>query len=528
MKTENIHEALGVFLEAMRPYAVSLITRYFSGEPWEGVFFKRLTPTFQKTWNDGQRQGTEPELLIDYNNLTFLPNKFREELTKDIGGDKAKTYSIETCLSEIKGVRNKCQHFAPITEDEIERTFSNMKQVANILGMPDLRKEVERLRDKQTYTPAAVAPSIPVTTVTSSPANVHILDDGSPLRPWFQNCIPHFDIRSGKLDESVFAANLNDVVMGVGPEVYRDPVTFFKKTYVTAGLRDITKRVVTALNGMETENRVISLQTGFGGGKTHTLISLYHIIKCGSQLLQMESCANILPADAQPQFENAKVAVFTNDTNDIVQGRTTEEGITIHTLWGEIAYQLGGVKGYEQVRRNDEDRIAPSAPIFKPILIEAKTSLILIDELADYCVKAASKKGRDGYLYDQTVSFMQTLTQVVSSVPRCVLIATLPASKSEMANSELGQKVLDALHDRIVRIGTGVKPVDDEEVYEVIRRRLFDQINDEQVVDLVAKRYKDMYHNRRTDLPERCDKLEYANKIKKSYPFPPRTDRYVP
>lgn len=521
MKTENIHEALGVFLEAMRPYTVSLITRYFPSEPWEGVFFKRLTPTFQKTWNDGQRQGTEPELLIDYNNLTFLPNKFREELTKDIGGDKAKTYSIETCLSEIKGVRNKCQHFAPITEDEIERTFSNMKQVANILGMPDLRKEVERLRDKQTYTPAAVAPSIPVTTVTSSPANVHILDDGSPLRPWFQNCIPHFDIRSGKLDESVFAANLNDVVMGVGPEVYRDPVTFFKKTYVTAGLRDITKRVVTALNGMETENRVISLQTGFGGGKTHTLISLYHIIKCGSQLLQMESCANILPADAQPQFENAKVAVFTNDTNDIVQGRTTEEGITIHTLWGEIAYQLGGVKGYEQVRRNDEDRIAPSAPIFKPILIEAKTSLILIDELADYCIKAASKKGRDGYLYDQTVSFMQTLTQVVSSVPRCVLIATLPASKSEMANSELGQKVLDALHDRIVRIGTGVKPVDDEEVYEVIRRRLFDQINDEQVVDLVAKRYKDMYHNRRTDLPERCDKLEYANKIKKSYPFHP-------
>ena len=521
MKTENIHEALGVFLEAMRPYTVSLITRYFPGEPWEGVFFKRLTPTFQKTWNDGQRQGTEPELLIDYNNLTFLPNKFREELTKDIGGDKAKTYSIENCLSEIKGVRNKCQHFAPITEDEIERTFSNMKQVANILGLPDLRKEVERLRDKQTYTPAAVAPSIPVTTVTSSPANVHILDDGSPLRPWFQNCIPHFDIRSGKLDESVFAANLNDVVMGVGPEVYRDPVTFFKKTYVTAGLRDITKRVVTALNGMETENRVISLQTGFGGGKTHTLISLYHIIKCGSQLLQMESCANILPADAHPQFENAKVAVFTNDTNDIVQGRTTEEGITIHTLWGEIAYQLGGVKGYEQVRRNDEDRIAPSAPIFKPILIEAKTSLILIDELADYCVKAASKKGRDGYLYDQTVSFMQTLTQVVSSVPRCVLIATLPASKSEMANSELGQKVLDALHDRIVRIGTGVKPVDDEEVYEVIRRRLFDQINDEQVVDLVAKRYKDMYHNRRTDLPERCDKLEYANKIKKSYPFHP-------
>lgn len=521
MKNENIFEALSVFLEAMRPYAVSLITRYFPGEPWEGVFYQRLTPAYQKTWNEGQRKGTAPELRIDYNNLTFLPNKFRDELAQDMGGDKSKTYSLETCLSEIKMVRNKCQHFSPISEDEVERTFSNMKQVANLLDMPELRQEVERLRSKQTFTPAAVAPSIPVTTVTSSPANIHILDDGSPLRPWFQNCIPHYDIRSGKLDESIFAANLNDVVMGMAPEVYCDPVFFFKKTYVTAGLRDIAKRVVSALNGEETENRVISLQTGFGGGKTHTLISLYHIIKSGAQLLQMESCANILPADTQPQFENAKVAVFTNDTNDISQGRTTDEGITIHTLWGELAYQLGGVAGYERIRQNDEERIAPTATIFKPILQEAKISLILIDELADYCVKAASKKAKVGYLYDQTISFVQALTQAVSSVPRCVLIATLPASKSEMANSELGQKVLDALQDRIVRIGAGVKPVDDEEVYEVIRRRLFEQIVDEQVVDLVAKRYKDMYHNRRTDLPERCDKQEYANKIKKAYPFHP-------
>ena len=521
MKNENIYEALSVFLEAMRPFAISLITRHFPGEPWEGVFYQRLTPAYQKKWNDGQRQGTAPELRLDYNNLTFLPNKFRDELAQDLGGDKSKTYSLENCLSEIKMIRNKSQHFTPISEDEVERTFSNMKQVANLLDMSDLRMEVERLRSKHTFTPAAVAPSIPVTTVTSSPANIHILDDGSPLRPWFQNCIPHYDIRSGNLDESIFAANLNDVVTGMAPEVYLNPITFFAKTYVTAGLRDIAKRVVSALNGKETENRVISLQTGFGGGKTHTLISLYHIIKSGAKLLQMESCANILPADTQPQFENAKVAVFTNDTNDVSQGRTTEEGITIHTLWGEIAYQLGGVAGYERVRMNDEERTAPTATIFRPILQEAKTSLILIDELADYCVKAASKKAKVGYLYDQTISFIQALTQAVSSVPRCVLIATLPASKSEMANSELGQKVLDALQDRIVRIGAGVKPVDDEEVYEVIRRRLFEQINDEQVVDLVAKRYKDMYHNRRTDLPERCDKLEYANKIKKAYPFHP-------
>ena len=147
--------------------------------------------------------------------------------------------------------------------------------------------------------------------------------------------------------------------------------------------------------------------------------------------------------------------------------------------------------------------------------------MILIDELADYCAKATSKKVGAGTLFTQTNSFMQTLTEVVSAIPKCVLIATLPASATEVADSQIGQTVLDSLQTRIVRIGSSVKPVDDEEIFEVVRRRLFEQINDTAVVDLVAKRYKDMFHNRYRDLPEYCDKMEYANKIKKSYPFHP-------
>ena len=113
----------------------------------------------------------------------------------------------------------QCQHFTPLTEDEQERAFSNMKTIANMLGMADLRKEIDRLQKKNTISPVAVAP-IPVTTVTSTPANINILDDGSPLPSWFRNCLPHYDIRSGVLDESVFAANLNEVALGTGPEVY--------------------------------------------------------------------------------------------------------------------------------------------------------------------------------------------------------------------------------------------------------------------------------------------------------------------
>lgn len=337
---------------------------------------------------------------------------------------------------------------------------------------------------------------------------------------WFNCVTPQFDILNNKLDESVFAANLGDVMMGTGNEIYLDPKQFFKKTYVTNGLRNIATRVVQALNGGVTENRVISLQTGFGGGKTHALISLYHIVKNGAALNDVLLEANVLAKGLMPTFDNAKIAVFTNNTNDVAQGRTVAEGFVIHTLWGEIAYQLGGVGAYKTIEKNDVDGIAPSKELITPILKASVPSLILIDELADYCVKAAGKEIGKGSLFTQTNSFIQTLTEAVSSVPQCVLLATLPASATEVASSAIGQEVLDALQKRIVRIGASEKPVADEEIYEVIRRRLFDNL-DYEIIDKVAEKYKSMYHNRRTDLPSGCDGMEYANRIKKSYPFHP-------
>lgn len=520
MNTENISKALSVFIDAMRQFVVKVLTTNSHDEPWEGLFFSSLPPDKQTTWNKAVQNGAEPANCIDYSNLSLFVSSFRNELQTELQIEKSTTYNMQTWLNELQNVRNKVNHYQPISEDEYDRAFSNMNMVATTIKRNDLRLEIKRLKDKTTHTPATVAPTA-VATVTNTAINTNIHDDGSPLKAWFENCLPHYDIKNGVLDESLFAANLNEVVMGTAPEVYINPITFFDKTYITAGLRDISNRVVRALNGEATENRIISLQTGFGGGKTHTLISLYHIIRGGRHLLSSPSCANIMQNGVMPEFDDAKVAVFTNNTTDVSQGRTTADGLTIHTLWGELAYQLCGRDGYERVRKNDEDLIAPTSSIFKPVLEAASTSLILIDELADYCVKAAAKMVGGGNLYNQTNSFVQTLTETVASVPRCVLIATLPASQTEVADSQIGQDVLESLQVRLVRIGTNVKPVDDNEVFEVVRRRLFEQINDENVVDAVAKRYKTMYHNRSKDLPEGCDGIKYAQSIKQSYPFHP-------
>ena len=160
---------------------------------------------------------------------------------------------------------------------------------------------------------------------------------------------------------------------------------FFQKTFFTAGIKNIAKRVVQGLNGgQDSDNRVISLQTGFGGGKTHTLISLYHLAKWGKKANKSDEIKDLLSATGKLEFASANIAVFTNTTNDTAKGRKTG-GLHIRTLWGELAYQLGGKNAYELIRVNDENLIAPKG-LFKAVLERTKPALILIDELADYCV----------------------------------------------------------------------------------------------------------------------------------------------
>lgn len=514
---DNLSKALSIFIEAMRPFVVGFLMEHFKNEPWEGVLFARLKPDKQNTWNKAVQSlsaDSDRKQLVDYNNLSSFAIAFKQELTDELGNSKDANKLI-SYLQEIQDVRNKCNHYQQLDEDEIDRAFGTMKLVAKLLQMPDLVTEIDTIKNRGNKTIQVDTPAI-----TEIESTVSFSED-SPLPAWYTNVYPHYDIRNGSLDESVFAANLSEVAMGIGQEVYSNPTMFFEKTYITAGLRNIANRVVRALNGEETDNRVISLQTGFGGGKTHTLISLYHITKTGKSLLSSAYTQDILDSKVSPQFENAHVAVFTNNTTDVSQGRTTDDGITLHTLWGELAYQLGGVKGYNLIKKNDVERISPAANLFRPILEKAVPALILIDELADYCNKASAVMIGKGSLSDQTIGFMQTLTELVSSVPRCVLIATLPASATEVASSAIGQQILTALENRIVRVGTSIKPVEDEEIFEVVRRRLFDNIGNPQVIELVLNRYKNTYHNRRSDLPNQADRMDYINKMRKSYPFHP-------
>lgn len=500
---ENLFKALGLFVEAMRLYVVAKLSAKTT-DHWAKLYIDSLTPQQQENWKISIRNGTPPENLIDFHNLKGFALKFRDVIKEDF----KKVNSLPTWFEEIAEVRHKCNHFNDLEEEEVIKAFINMSTIAKAFGMSEVEKEINLLRtgkNEQAEKPAETKK-----------------DNFSGLIPWFKNVTPHLDIRQGVLDESIFAANLSEVALGTGREIYQNPMVFFSKTYFSLGLKTVAKRVIKGLSGGEdAENRVISLQTGFGGGKTHTLISLYHIAKWGKRAVESSYTKDLIDFTGQPDFETANIAVFTNTTNDPTQGRMVD-GFNIKTLWGELAYQLGGKNAYEIIRANDDNRTAPKG-LFKKVLEQTKPALILIDELADYCVVAAGVTVGASSLSDQTISFMQELSEAVSSTDKCVMVSTLPASVAEVANSMEASKILNSLSNRLTRVGADTKPVADEEIFEVIRRRLFDELGDNDQIEKIISSYAHLYQGLclGNEIPSYAGKTEYKERMRKSYPFHP-------
>ena len=504
---DNLYKGLGLFLEAFRPYLVSVLMRK-PGTNWLREFEATLSPQQLANWQESIRNGAKPEDLIDFNHFKYFAIKNKDLLKADFG---RKAAAVPNWLNEITEVRNKIAHYdKDIEADEATKAWIHMKTIASLLQMNELEDEIVKLREVKASEPK----NTPAEAVAAPVAN-------GVTMPWFRVVTPHLDIRQGRLDESVFAANLAEVALGNGREIYNNPVLFFSKTFFTAGLKSITKTVIKGLNGNEdAENRVISLQTGFGGGKTHTLISLFHICKGGRNGAQSESVKELLEYTGTPEFDSANIAVFTNTTNDPANGRTTDDGVYIQTIWGELAYQLGGQAAYEIVRKNDEQLIAPGG-LFKQVLEKCAPALLLIDELADYCVKASARQIGQSTLADQTISFMQELTEAIAQTNHCVAIITLPASPQEVGNTAQAHQILASLEQRVRRIGADTKPVADEEIYEVIRRRLFEDIGDAAQIEACASKYLQMYQENWMEIPSHATKADYKAKIIKSYPFHP-------
>jgi hypothetical protein len=318
------------------------------------------------------------------------------------------------------------------------------------------------------------------------------------MKPWHEVVIPHPDIRAGKFDESVFAADLADVVADRGPLEYRDAEIFFRKTYPTRGLVELLSTVLARLSGRGTGEAVIQIQTPFGGGKTHSLIALYHLFTAGQRLADQDLVAQTLTAAVVDRVPSTRVATFVGTAADPLGGKTP---------WGTLAEQLGR---YDLLRAHDERRQAPGKDLLHGLLQDQPT-LILMDEIAEYVVKA---KGFSG----QVLAFFQELTETAKVLPRCALVVTLPSSAPY---GEEGERALNQLQQIFGRVEAIYTPVDGEEIYALIRRRLLEDAGDPAEARRTADNYVALYRRLGDDIPREAREPAYREKLRMAYPFHP-------
>jgi predicted AAA+ superfamily ATPase len=326
---------------------------------------------------------------------------------------------------------------------------------------------------------------------------------------WYSVAPPHNDIKQGDFDESVFAAKLGDVVTGDAPPDYNDPYAFFQKTYLTKGLENLLQSVHRKLEAGKGPG-VVELQTPFGGGKTHALILVYHYLKNGHRVEEK------LPDGVGLLSPNVSAIVGT-DANPS-QGFRSED-VVRRTLWGEIAYQLGGQQAYSAISNNDKDRVSPGRDDFQAVLEPLQPFTILLDEVVEYVVKARGVSVGGTTLGAETLTFLKELSGAVSSLDRGLLLATLPSSEQEDFGEKKQQNLAKA--EKILGREEAIyTPVEGEEIYSIIRRRLFERPAEANVRSVVDE-YVQTYQKNKNDLPGKATSGDFRRKMELSYPFHP-------
>ncbi|MDE2636072.1 MAG: DUF499 domain-containing protein [Chloroflexota bacterium] len=340
------------------------------------------------------------------------------------------------------------------------------------------------------------------------------------LKPWRQVIEPHPDVRSGRFAQAEFAADLAAVMRGEATPEYGEARPFFERTYMTEGLRDLVVNGIKRLTGAGGDP-VVQLQTNFGGGKTHSMLALYHAFSADFKLSDLRDFDEIrqLAGDIDDDLE-ARRAVIVGTSFNVSQPRRHAD-CTTRTIWGEIAYQLGGAAAYELVELNDLEGTNPGADTLVQVMDAHGPALIILDEFVRltqqlHGVAQAPAAGS----FEAVLAFIQSLTEAVKRADDALLLVSIPASEIEIGG-EGGYTTLDKLRQTLGRLESVWKPVSAEESYEIVRRRLFSEVADYPARDAVTNAFHKMYTDSKSDFPPAAAERDYLRKMRQAYPIHP-------
>ena len=338
------------------------------------------------------------------------------------------------------------------------------------------------------------------------------------MKPWREVAVPHRDVLEGTFQQSEFAADITAVNTGRASREYQDATAFFDRTFITEGMSLLLTQVAQRLAGKGGEP-VVQLQTAFGGGKTHTLLAVYHLATRKTALSELAGIPALIDRAGLMDVPRARVAVL--DGNAHSPGQVWKRGKqTIKTLWGELAWQLGGAEAFALLKDADLSGTSPGKDVLRELLERHAPCVILIDELVAYVRQFPEGQMLSGGSYDSNLSFVQALTEAVKLVPTAIVLASLPESDVE-AGSQRGVAALRALERTFGRVQALWKPVATEEAFEIVRRRLFETVNDVKARETVCRAFADAYVSEGARLPAETQEGRYYDRLLQAYPIHP-------
>lgn len=516
------HERIGKALEALKAGLPQFVEREL-----KSAHGKNWWATVKQITGPGMQVG-RTEISPEWDAGAVL--KVLWECWTDVFG-KTLGRSERSLTSELIEVRNKWAHQKTFTTDDAYRAIDSMQRLLNAVGAREQADELarqssellrvkfdEQARNERRKTQGALGLEAPI----------------AGLRPWRDVATPHPDVASGRYQLAEFAADLWEVYQGRGSEEYRDPQEFFRRTFLTVGLKDLLVRAVRRL-AADGSDPVVELQTNFGGGKTHSMLALYHLFS-GCPVSELTGLEPVMLEAKQGLASGVKRVVLVGNKIKPGQPDRKDDGTVVRTLWGELGWQLGGKEGYALVREADETATNPGDALGH-LLRTYSPCLILVDEWVAYARQLHDDKDLPGGDFETQFTFAQTLTEEVKAAPQAMLVVSLPASTdggsgvsptSDAHDEEVGgvrgRAALAALRNVVSRVATAWRPANADESFEIVRRRLFQPITDNNLFtarDNTAKAFCDLYRQHHQEFPSECREADFERKLKAAFPIHP-------
>jgi predicted AAA+ superfamily ATPase len=437
------------------------------------------------------------------------------------------SFSQRSLVSEVRDWRNKWAHQQAFSSDDADRALDSMERLLAAVSAGPESEEVRRMKlelrrlvtDEQVRGERRRSAALPLEGA------------GTPLRPWRDLITPHADVAGGNYQSAEFAADLWQVHLNEGSDEYRKPEEFFRRTYLTESLRRL---LVGALKRIANGNGdpVVQLQTNFGGGKTHSMLALYHLFS-GADAGTLLGVDELLAAASVKRLPTARRVVLVG--NKISPGNPSRkpDGTEVRTMWGELAWQLGGKEAFDRIAKDDALATSPGDAL-REIFNRYGPCVVLVDEWVAYARQLHDQKDLPGGDFETQFSFAQALTESAKLAKNCLLVVSLPASDTgasphsvgddEEVGGERGRAALLRLRNVIGRLDAPWTPATAEEGFEIVRRRLFEPMLDPENFkqrDVVARAFHELYLAQRAEFPADCADSDYEKRLQAAYPIHP-------